>query len=126
MGELFRNDYFVVEHRQGEPFIRVVRTRKAYPSVADTAAAVDEVSAALKSSVVRRVLMDLRGGPPGRNDPQFEEATQRWRRDLGKTFERRAVLVKSAVGKLQVQRLNGGADQIVVTQDENEAVRFLS
>jgi hypothetical protein len=126
MGELFRNDYYVVEHRQGEPFVRVVRTGKAYAAIADAYTANDEVALAAAKVGPRRVLLDLRAGPPGRNDPEFEEATLRWRRSLGKAFDRRAVLVKSAAGKLQVQRLNKGADQIIVTQDEDQAVRFLS
>jgi hypothetical protein len=126
MGELFRNDFYVVTWTQGEPFVRVVRTGKPFPQVADAAAANDEVAKAVRKGGPRRILLDLRAGPPGRNDPEFEEATLRWRRELGKLFERRAVLVKSAVGKLQVQRLNRGADQLIITQDEDEAVRFLS
>jgi hypothetical protein len=125
MGELFRNDYYVVTWRQGEPFVRVARTEKTFPTVAAAGDANDEVAAVAQKSVPRRLLLDLRGGPPGRNDPEFEAAAMRWRAKLGKWFQRRAVLVKSAVGKLQVQRLNKGAEQLLITQDEDEAVRFL-
>jgi hypothetical protein len=126
MGELFRNDYYVAVWRPGEPFLRVQRTHKAFAEIADAERAYDEVVRALRNQGPRRILLDLREGPPGRNDQAFEEAASSWRRQLGKLFDRRSVLVKSAAGKLQARRLNRGADNLLVTQDEAEAVRFLS
>jgi hypothetical protein len=126
VGELYRNDYYVVVWRQGEPFLRVNRTNKAYVEVADAARANDEVARALRTQGPRRLLLDLREGPPGRNDEAFEDTTRRWRAELGKRFDRRAVLVKSAAGKLQVRRINAGIDNLLVTQDEAEAIRYLS
>lgn len=126
MGELFRSDYYVVVWRPGEPFVRVTRTQKAFAEIADTERANDEVVEAMRSRSPRRVLLDLREGPPGRNDQAFEDASARWRQKLGELFDKRSVLVKSAVGKLQVRRLTRGAGNILVTQDEAEAIRFLS
>jgi hypothetical protein len=126
MGELYRNDYYVVVWRQGEPFLRVNRTNKAYAEVAEAARANDEVARAMRNRGPRRLLLDLREGPPGRNDQAFEDTTRRWRAELGRLFDRRAVLVKSAVGKLQVRRINAGVDNLLVTQDEAEAIRYLS
>ncbi len=125
MGELFRSDYYVVMWRQGEPFVRLTRTPKAFAHIVETERANEEVAAALRHAGARRVLMDLRQGPPGRNDEPFEQASARWRQQLAQIFEKRAVLVKSAAGKLQVKRLTRGADNILVTQDEAEAVGFL-
>jgi len=126
MGELFRSDYYVVAWRQGEPFLRLTRTAKAFAQLADAERANREVAEAVRRPPTRRVLVDLRHGPPGRNDEAFEETSARWRKTLGELFERRAILVKSAAGKLQITRLTRGVDNLLVTQDEDEAARFLS
>ena len=60
MGELFRSDYYVVEHRQGEPFVRVVRTDRAFAAIAHSVRANEEIAVALRKTSARRVLMDLR------------------------------------------------------------------
>jgi hypothetical protein len=74
----------------------------------------------------RRILVDLRGGPPGRNDPDFERATEAWRRQLATELERVAILVRTAAGKLHVQRLGREVGRAPgVFMDEAEAVAWL-
>jgi hypothetical protein len=51
------------------------------------------------------IVSDLRAAP-GRNDPSFETVIEPLRAELYEGFARRAVLVRSAAGKLQVQRLS--------------------
>ena len=72
-----------------------------------------------------RLLIDVREAP-SRNDPQYEEAFKRHRPRIFGGFERRAVLVKSAVGLLQVNRLAraAGIDERTFG-DETEARAFL-
>jgi hypothetical protein len=70
-----------------------------------------------------RALLDLRAIPAGRNDEAFEQLAMRAQGALARTFSRNAVLVRSAVGKLQIRRLTHGAR--AVYQDEAEAIRFL-
>jgi hypothetical protein len=75
---------------------------------------------------VRRLLIDLRGGPPGRNDPEFERASEQWRRSLSEDFERVAILVRTAVGKLHIQRLGREIGrEPSIFMDEAEALKFL-
>jgi hypothetical protein len=74
---------------------------------------------------LRRVLVDFRGGPPGRNDPEFERATDEVRRQMAR-FERVAILVRTAAGKLQALRLSPTSERLQVFQDEGEARAFLS
>lgn len=71
------------------------------------------------------LLIDLRAGP-ARNDPVFEQAVARYRGPMMRGFGRVALLVKTAVGRLQVGR-HAREDGVVglVTQDEDEALRFL-
>lgn len=72
------------------------------------------------------LLVDVRAAPP-RNDPAFEEVMAHYRIRMMRGFARVAILVQSAVGKLQVRR-HSHDDGIVslVTQEEKEALTYLS
>jgi hypothetical protein len=125
MAEIFRNQWWLVTHEQGEPFARLVRSGVAFSDLEAAARVTIELLPSLGQFT--RLLVDFRGGPPGRNDSAFEEASGEWRRALARSFERRAIVVKSAAGRLQVKRLNTGAsEELLVTQSEDEAIRFLS
>jgi hypothetical protein len=72
------------------------------------------------------VLLNDQRLAPGRNDPEFEQALVRLRNRLYPLFRKRAVLVQSMVGKLQLTRLSK-ADGLtrLVSQDEAEIFRYL-
>lgn len=71
------------------------------------------------------MLLDLREGP-GRNDASFEAAMLPAIGNLLSRFARSAMLVKTAVGRLQLQRLGREtAMPMSVFHDEQEALRFL-
>jgi hypothetical protein len=72
------------------------------------------------------LLVDLRRGPL-RNDDAFETAIAPYRRELTRGFRRAAILVRSAVGVLQVNRYKrtGEAGPPVFT-GELEALEHLS
>ena len=72
------------------------------------------------------VVVDLRRAP-ARSDPDFEKAMKHLRHQLVTGFSRISVLVASAVGKLQVGRIDrlDGKDTFV-TQEEVEATRHAS
>ena len=80
-----------------------------------------------RSAADTRLLIDLRLAV-GRNDPEFETQLMERRRELFRRFERSAVLVKTAIGKMQVQRHvdgDGFGGTVRVFDDEAEAVRWL-
>ncbi|MGZ3426417.1 MAG: hypothetical protein ACXVCV_07200, partial [Polyangia bacterium] len=81
----------------------------------------------VRGAGVRRILLDLRSGPPGRNDEAFESASGVWRRQLAKECDRFAVLVRTVAGKLQSQRLARDEGRVAsnVFMDEAEALAFL-
>ncbi|MBL9106875.1 MAG: hypothetical protein JNL82_38560 [Myxococcales bacterium] len=63
----------------------------------------------------------------GRSDDAFEAMMNEFRPRLFGGFRRVAVLIKTAVGRLQVQRLaraDNLVDRMLVTGDEAEAVAF--
>ena len=124
-GELLRNDYYILRWESGERFARLKRTSTPFADLALMERVNAEAAAALQASGARRLLMDLREGPPGRNDAPFEQASAHWRRELAR-LERRAVVVRTAVGRLQVNRLSKGATNTHVTQDEADAIAYLT
>ncbi len=73
------------------------------------------------------ILVDLRLAP-SRNDPEFERAMLEYRPRLFGRFARRAVLVRSAVGKLHVQRHanQDGHRDLEVFTDLDEALTFVA
>ena len=124
MSELLTNEWFRLVADDG--FVRVTRLHSPPPSPAQMAALYAELTLAMRRAGARRLLLDLRAGPPGRNDAEFERASEKWRESLAHDLERVAILVRTAVGKLHVQRLGrevGSAPAIFM--DEAEAVAHL-
>jgi hypothetical protein len=124
MTELLSNELFRITLDDG--IVRVTRSGAPAPAAPEMARYYGTLIATMRRSAVRRVLVDLRGGPPGRNDADFERASEEWRRTLASEFERTAILVRTAVGKLHVQRLGreiGGAASVFL--DEAEALAYL-
>jgi hypothetical protein len=123
MSELFESDWIRVIADDG--FVRVTRTATPAPPNDEGARLYDAVTAALGKARARRVLVDLRGSPPGRNDPEFERSTEAFRRSLA-AYERVAILVRTAVGKLQLTRLSRESGRAApVFLDEAEALAYL-
>lgn len=73
----------------------------------------------------KALLVDTRAAPP-RNDPAFEAALRQLRFRITRGFRRVAVLTKSAVGQLQVQRQAREANEDMgVFASEEEAMAYL-
>jgi hypothetical protein len=124
MSDLFRNDYYRL-YTDGN-IVRLERTSTPYPSIAEMHACHRDLAEAMGNVGVGRILLDLRSGPPGRNDETFEHETAVWRRRLRERGERVALLVKTVAGKLQAQRLSRSeGNTLDVFLDENEALAFL-
>jgi len=74
-----------------------------------------------------KLLIDLRASV-GRNDPDFEGRLVERRRELFRRFAQTAVLVRSAVGRMQVQRHvdeDGLSGIVTVFTSEPEAFAWL-
>ncbi len=116
------DDYFVIE--PAGDLVRLVRTSRPMPEKAeDIRAAYDVITKALLQFAGLKALIDLRHGPVGRNDAVFESVASEATRRMVGHFSKVAVLVRSAVGKLQIRRLNGTRS---VFQDEREALAYLN
>jgi hypothetical protein len=104
--------------RSGEPFESLSEVEALFRQLASANATIDRTNLVL--------LSDVRAAP-GRNDEAFEKAFFTHREALFGGFRRRAVLVRSVVGKLQVQRLSRTSPMEMQTfDDEAAALAFLT
>lgn len=107
--------------------VRCHRTTRPYETAAQIDDAYGRVQAAYTEIDRPRavLLVDLRDAR-GRNDPAFEKRLAAHRKAQLTGFRRAAVLVRSAVGKMQVERLmrEDGLD-LPVFHDEAAALRYL-
>lgn len=70
------------------------------------------------------LVVDLRQAPV-RNDPEFESTMSNLRLGLLRSFKRTAVLIESAIGVLQVNRLRRiDQSNTLATQSESTAIKF--
>lgn len=107
--------------------IRFVRSAEPYASNAEMAAIHAQIGRVLDKLGRDRhtLLVDMRLAPMN-NDPSFEQAADRARALLVRGFPRVAVLVKTAVGVLQVRRhVAQDGRQIPVLGSEAMAVDYL-
>lgn len=71
-------------------------------------------------------LYDLRDGPSQRNDPAFEEAIRKRRQDLLSRSPVLAILVKTAAGRMQLDRMGRQARaELTIFDDFDKAVAFV-
>jgi hypothetical protein len=125
MSEVYRDDYYTVRVESG--ILRLERTATAYPTLEIMHAANRALAVAVRGAGIGRILLDLRKGPPGRNDEAFEHASAVWRKQLSAEVDRAAILVRTVAGKLQSQRLarEEGRQPTNVFMDESEALAYL-
>jgi hypothetical protein len=127
MALLLSTPHLTVATAPDTRLVRYVRTSVPYVSVFEFELLHERV-AALFDQLGRRqhvLLVDTREAVMN-NDPAFEKASNRARPSLVRDFRRIAVLVKTAVGALQVGRhiREGGIDSTVFN-DEKAALAFL-
>lgn len=86
--------------------VRITRTDQPFESRQEMDETMEHILNGLAGMDRARhgLLVDLRSGP-SRNDPQFERAFADYRRGMQQGFGRVAIVVRSAAGRLQVQRL---------------------
>lgn len=133
--------FFDIELRP-DGIVWLRRTPTAYGSIVDVERAYDEFLNAVDDWMLeRRItsgqlgtrqktpiawLYDLRSAPGQRNDPEFEAVIQRRRPDLLKRSPSLVVLVKTAAGRMQLNRIaKDDKASVKVSDDFNESVQWL-
>ena len=125
MLEIWADEHFRVETEAS--LVRVTRSDAPFPSVEAMVETMEELNGQL-DSIDRgrhRLLVDTRNAPP-RNDAEFEQAFAPHRRRMLSGFARHAVLVRTEVGRLQVNRhARADGTELQAFRDEPTALAWL-
>lgn len=102
--------FYTVTLEAGGAFVRLVRTPKPYEGIPEIEVEAERIGAVLDAlgRARRGLVIDSRGGPTPSRDDATERAHAKVREAVSRGFPRVAVLVGSAIGKLQVNRLVHG------------------
>lgn len=119
-----------VEILHRERRVELVRSEEPFASLDEIASTFDRIGKRLKNIDTSRwgLLTDLRQAR-GRNDPEFEQELARHRDPLNASFRRVAVVVETAVGRIQVMRqtrTGPSESRTRVFNDLNAARRWLA
>ncbi|XYH92905.1 hypothetical protein ACMHYB_34220 [Sorangium sp. So ce1128] len=127
MPEILRNAHYVVTVDPAAQLVRITRSALPSESPAQFEERWMEVSRALDRAGRNglSLLVDLRAAA-GRNDPEFEAAMQRLRPIVMRGFRRVAILVRTTVGALQIQRhLREDGIERMIGSDEAQLLDYL-
>ena len=127
MALLFNQPQITLTTEPESRLVRYVRTSVPYPSLDEYERMHERLGVALDQLGRKRhvLLVDLREATLN-NDPAFERAAVRCRHLLVHDFRKMAVLVKTAVGALQIGRhIREDALEAPVFNDETAAVSYL-
>jgi hypothetical protein len=125
--ELLSTPYFRLTVEPDSRLVRFVRSDTPYPSNEEIVRAHEEASEAIDrfGRAGSRLLVDMRDAQIN-NQPGFEHAAGRGRTLLVRGFDRVAVVVRTAIGELQVRRhVREDRLDVGVFQDEPAAERWL-
>lgn len=124
---LFSDPHVTLTFDEAHRLVRYTRSPEPYASLDALRDVHERIARALDPLPASglRFLVDLVEGP-ARNDESFEAEIQRWLRVIVPRFPTRAVLVKSAVGRLQVSRMGRGSPgSFAIFAAEAEALAHL-
>jgi hypothetical protein len=122
---LLQTPYCTIDWDRRNTVLRLTRSSEPYPSSAAIEQEGDEIERILDKFRRCRLLIDLRAAAP-RDDPEFESAIARYRQKIFKRADRAAILVRTAVGALQVKRhMREGGFNVNVFQNEEDAFTYL-
>lgn len=124
---LYQSAYGRLELDGARRLVRYTRSAVPFPSVADAEAMFRAIGNAQLPRPRRELVLlsDVRAAI-GRNDAAFEHVVQSHGRELFEGFAKRAALVRTVVGSLQVKRMNRERVlPVEVFVDEAEALAYL-
>lgn len=126
MTELLRNEYVIMTREHNDQIIRMKRTKQ--PITVEAFASFGDIFQQLFTPAELRglrLLVDSREAPLSR-DPEVERQTSELMVHFDRLIYRRAILIKTAVGRLQSTRINRerGTNNLAF-EDEAEAIQYL-
>jgi hypothetical protein len=125
MDSVLKGRFFEVNVDAPARLVYLTRTAAQFATVDEMHRAHKEALRAVAPYLEHHLLLDVRNGP-SRNDPEYEQGLASLRRQILVRFDRVAILVRSAMGKLHVTRLaREDGVRARVFQDEAAAIEFL-
>ncbi|MDP3273616.1 MAG: hypothetical protein Q8Q09_00370 [Deltaproteobacteria bacterium] len=118
---LYRDEFMWIRAAKMHSILWVIRSSAPYKTLSDASATVDGMRGLLNRGVsATKLLFDTRLVPL-RSDPTFEEFSRKHFDPLLARFAHVAILVATATGKLQLNRIrreNGGTFEVFASFDE--------
>ncbi len=125
---LYSDAQVIITFDDATGIVRYTRTREPYPSLEVVRTLHEKINATFSKLPPGKhsLLVDVRDAP-ARNDNPFEAEISKAIASAAPHFARRAALVKSAVGSLQVKRIAKarGDDGFPTFSDDAEAIAYL-
>jgi hypothetical protein len=129
MFTIHRSEHFSIQHYQASGYVRLVRSAVAFPSLEDAVHALMACGEALRELDASQLglLLDWRLGPFS-TDARLHQLVIETTDEFAVRFVRRAVLVVSPVGKLQLDRVARRHSSVapVIFNDEAAAIDFVT
>lgn len=126
--DMFQTPYFRVAVDRLRRLVWIIRSQEPYPDYETARDQLQQVNGVIPNSQRHgwSLLIDLREAR-GRNDPRFEQLIAEHRPALFAGYERRVVLVRTAVGQMQLQRQERETGTTAALyRDFEAAVRYLT
>ncbi len=129
MPTIFQDPYMIVQLHAAQGYVQLSRTNQPFPSTEAITECFLQIDIAIRTKArsARGMIYDTRTGPLS-TDPVLLEAIVQATERIAVRFERAALLVKSALGSLQVDRLRRlhEAHKMSAFHDETEAVAWVT
>jgi hypothetical protein len=126
---LLQSPYAVIAHLPGTSVVRFKRLSEASDDPVLARTSMQQMVDALNliNRADHSLLMDMRDGPTHHASAEFERVLSEYRPKIMAGFEKIAVLVKTSVGKLQVNRMAREDNlNVRIFDDEAEALAYLT
>jgi len=129
MFTLHRSKHFTIEYWQASRYVRLVRSAVPFKSPEEAGDALKECDVAIRDIDPSNlgILMDWRLGPFS-TDPRLHQFVVENADAFASRFVRRAVLVVTPVGKLQLDRVlrNMSSTNPIIFNDETAALEYVT
>lgn len=126
MYTLFESEFMRAEVDRERSILWLRRSALPFPSIERARSENLAIAKKSESLSLRFLILDSRQAP-GRNDDDFESAMRPVFQSYINRFERAVMLVQTAIGKLQMQRLSRTSPiPIGVCSSDEDALKFLA
>ena len=129
MGTLYRGPHFVLQLFQASGYVRLVRTSEPFASVAKAIEGLRDCHKSLEGLRLSElgILLDWRAGPMS-TDAKLHQSVVTHTDAFASEFRRKAVLVSTPVGGMQIQRVSRVHSDAPPTlfNDEQEAIAYVT